>query len=252
MAEYEQEIEALYRAVDESSQSHIPPPSSWDQESSLRFIQSVVNTVLKNNKLGVEDDMFQHGCDSLQATWIRNTLLRAVRQSEVDTRSATANFVYQHPTIKALAGYVSRLVLGSDDGANLGEEEKVKAMKDMVTKYSSSFPALAARKPTSSRSGKVVLLTGTTGGLGSNVLASLLEDEGVEKVYALNRKDANESLDSRMAGALSERGLERHVTALTSEKVVLLEGDTALDALGLGEQVYDEVSKQLLCRGITL
>ena len=59
---YEPEITALYAAVDETSQSHVDPPTSWSDSDSLDFVRTIVSNVM-NQPVGDTDDLFQHGCD---------------------------------------------------------------------------------------------------------------------------------------------------------------------------------------------
>ena len=62
--EYEEEINALYDAIADSSQSEISAPRQWDLINTLDFVRSVVGKVLPQN---VDDtaDIFQSGCDRL-------------------------------------------------------------------------------------------------------------------------------------------------------------------------------------------
>ncbi|KAH7912513.1 hypothetical protein BJ138DRAFT_785417 [Hygrophoropsis aurantiaca] len=78
LAAYEEEIEALYDAVKESSQPELIPPTQWTADSTLHYIRNVVEKVVLA-PLTDDTDLFQVGCDSLQATWIRNTILRSLR-----------------------------------------------------------------------------------------------------------------------------------------------------------------------------
>ena len=57
---------------------------------------------------------------SLQATYIRNTVLHALRQSSrVALHALPANFVYDNPTIAALTAFILRLFsAGADGGAD--------------------------------------------------------------------------------------------------------------------------------------
>lgn len=60
--DYADEIEALYTAIDETTQSHILPPSAWTHDETLNFVRAVVTKVLKRS-IEDTDDIFQHGCD---------------------------------------------------------------------------------------------------------------------------------------------------------------------------------------------
>lgn len=61
--EYEQEIENLYNGQAlETLTLEVPPPTSWDESSSLDFVQEIVTAVLRRH---VQDDadIFRFGCD---------------------------------------------------------------------------------------------------------------------------------------------------------------------------------------------
>ena len=59
---YEAEINALYDAVDQSTQKDIDAPTSWEYEETLDFIRTVILSVL-GHSVADDDDIFQHGCD---------------------------------------------------------------------------------------------------------------------------------------------------------------------------------------------
>lgn len=60
--EYEEEINALYDAVDETTQADLLPPRSWSPPDSKEFIRTVVRRVL-DHAIGDSEDLFQRGCD---------------------------------------------------------------------------------------------------------------------------------------------------------------------------------------------
>lgn len=87
----------------------------------------------------------------------------------------------------------------------------------------------------------VVFLSGSTGGLGSHLLESLLKDSGVQKVYAYNRPSRGTvKVSERQKETFDDRGLD--TSLLASDKLIFVEGDSALDHLGLEAKLYDEVS----------
>ncbi|TFK38857.1 hypothetical protein BDQ12DRAFT_629926 [Crucibulum laeve] len=242
--DYHDEIEALYASVEESTQSNIPPPREWDIISTTNFVRAIVDKVLVH-KVQDEDDIFEHGCDSLQATWIRNSLLRAVRDSaQIDTRQTVDNFVYDHPSVTGLSHFLSSLVSGKKL-VNGSEYNKEEAMHAMSEKYSNSFPI---HKPSHSSAagthneGGTVLVTGTTGALGSYLLAKLVEDPKVSRVYALNRvrRQGQMPLSDTQKVSLIDRGVDP-VVVLNSPKVQLLEADFTQIGFGLPSKVYEQM-----------
>ncbi|OJA12690.1 hypothetical protein AZE42_10104 [Rhizopogon vesiculosus] len=119
-------------------------------------------------------------------------------------------------------------------------------IENMIEKYSVGFEqsardASASTVDKHTRGDHVVVVTGSTGGLGSYLLASLLQREDVSAVYAFNRpsRDAASSIQRRQKSSFEDRGLD--ATLLRSEKLVYVETDTSRDHLGLDRELYQEV-----------
>lgn len=113
-------------------------------------------------------------------------------------------------------------------------------MERILAKYTQAFTKHRPLTGASSPSGFVFLVTGTTGGLGTNLLAQLLGSPDVEKVYALNRPGSSETtLLRRHKEAFVDRGVDPSL--LDSDKFVLIEGDTTREDLGIDKDVYAEV-----------
>ena len=157
-------------------------------------------------------------------------------------------FVYEHPTINALGEFIADLVSPKEMAQIIRSE--VEQMLTLVERYSSDFPehipsvVLNKKK----RDGDVILITGTTGSIGANTLAELLESPKVEKVYALNRPHRKGvPLIARQKLALTNQGLEGDL--VLSEKLVMLEGDLGRPCLGLEESIQQEVCNEICRRG---
>lgn len=107
---------------------------------------------------------------------------------------------------------------------------------EMMAQYSKEFAPHAGTDPLPSHD--IVLVTGTTGTIGSNVFAQLITDPKVGKVYGLNREGST-PLDARQRIALKDRGLDPSV--VDSPKVVLLEGTLSRPKLDLPDDLYEEL-----------
>ncbi|KAF7328516.1 Acetyl-CoA synthetase-like protein [Mycena venus] len=239
IADYEDEITTLYETVEETATLNIPPLVNWDATSILDFVRNAILSVLGTD-LADDDDIFQHGCDSLQATWIRNALLRALRESaQLETRQDTRNFVYDHPTIHRLAHYIFAFASERQD-EDESVDAKSSAMHSLVAKYAHDFPRHVGEQKVATTTSRVVLVTGTTGELGCYLLQRLLADVRIVKVYALNRLTRHQTLRERQALALVHRGLNAEL--VDTPKLCLLEGDLTRPDFGLTAAVYDEAS----------
>ena len=115
--------------------------------------------------------------------------------------------------------------------------QKANEMRELVKKYDSS--KFVSLNPRTHEAGHIVLITGTTGSFGSHLLAHLLADPSVARIFALN-KAGNGTLKERQRQAFETWGLE--ITLLESQKLVLAEGDAAFTSFGLDNAQFKEVS----------
>ena len=60
--DYHDEIEALYKEVESSAQTDIPPPASWDVDSTLSYVRAVVQRTL-DRAIADDADIFRSGGD---------------------------------------------------------------------------------------------------------------------------------------------------------------------------------------------
>jgi len=150
------------------------------------------------------------------------------------------NVIYTNPSISSLTAFI--LGLFSDgESANVPHRQKgVKHMETMVEKYSSSFSYRNAGEDATSTQAvcEVVLLTGTTGRLGSHLLAQLAKRPDVKTVYALNRASASDLMERQRK---TFESWELDTELLRSRKIVLLTADLAKPLFGLTETIYNEV-----------
>lgn len=259
-AKYDQEIQALYDTVRESSQIDVLIPEEWTEESVFQFVEETVWKVMQRD-VPPDADIFQQGCDrsvskyvmknlladrhslrhSLQATYIRNVIVQALRQTpSTSSLRLPSNFLYSHPTINALSSFIHSLFSPDDVIMGLPEEsDTITEMEAMVEKYGADLPVHRGGGGGAANSmDEVVLLSGTTGRLGAHLLAQLLAKSSVTKVYALNRP-AKGSIAKRHQGAFANWGLDDAL--LSGEKLVLAEADFSKPDLGIGESLYNEV-----------
>lgn len=118
------------------------------------------------------------------------------------------------------------------------------AMRTMVKKYTSSVFSIHSGQGDAVTDGDVVLVTGTTGSIGSHLLAELVQSPDVSRIYAVNRpstSDATSDLVGRQQKSLLEKGLVPG-DILASDKVRLVEADLSVSGFGISQSLYNEVS----------
>lgn len=238
--DYDNEINALYDLIEQTSQVNISPPSEWTPSQSLNYVRRIVHKVM-TQKVADGIDIFQHGCDSLQSTYIRNSVLHGLRETKPEAaKLVSASFVYEHPNIESMATFLSRAVTDPQSALGVGPKARGRELQALVEKYTDTFPTrpsvnVSGRPPT----GDTYLLTGTTGGLGSNMLAQLLASPTVIRVYAFNRPSRSATSESRQRSAFEKRGLD--TSLLSSRKLVYVEGELDSPTFALNDSIYGEI-----------
>jgi hypothetical protein len=161
--------------------------------------------------------------------------MKALRSQNLNksANAITQNLVYSFPTISKLASYLEELV----GGAMVNMDTRALEVETLIAKYTWSRIAGRETTPDSGES-NVVLLTGSTGNLGSQILASLLKDDRVVKIYGFNRTSKRRLVD-RHTDIFVKRGLD--TALLSSPKLVFVEGQSAKENLGLPLDRYEEV-----------
>lgn len=205
--------------------------------------------------------------DSLQATMLKNTVLHALRQvaPASKVRTLPGNFVYQFSTIRSLTNFATAISQPSSHGivdlssdSTSRNDDRQQRINDLIKKYTQRqpWPVHTPRNingtdviRNNSEAGEVgsgnevVFLTGSTGGLGSQLLARLLVSRSVSRVYAFNRPStsANGKTSSyqRHFDVFRDRGND--VELLKSRKLVFVEGDTSVDGFGIAPELFVEV-----------
>lgn len=190
---------------------------------------------------------------SLSATYLRNRLISALKKSSEPgiqriSSLITQNIIFENPTIQSLARKVAALVACADGTSESLRDSHIHAIGAMIEKYSAEFVKLdsgSVERPVKRArlDGRhVVLLTGSTGTLGSYMLADLLGRPEVSTVYVLNRFSAAPGTYSsmRQLQAFEERGLNTRLLT-SSRKIHYLEGDISHDRLGLTAPTYERV-----------
>lgn len=109
------------------------------------------------------------------------------------------------------------------------------AIKTTLDSYLKDLP-----KPVYTFPSIIVLLTGSTGNIGSHVLASLLNEPRVQRVYTLNRPSS--TAEDRQKATFIDRDLP--VRLLGNGKLVQLSGVVTEDNFGLEPAVLDRVSTE--------
>lgn len=243
LALYAAEIEKLYETVQDSSDAKgIQLPDSWSIEDVEAWLIQHCVSINGGEDVSPTMDLFDQGFDSLHATFLRNRVIASLRSADDDSirtaaQNISQNIVYEHPTLSELATALVALVNPSSAAET---KDRLRHIADMIHKFSADIPS--PNYNLASSSGPItVLLTGSTGNVGSHILVALLAEPRVEKVYTLSRP-ASQGED-RQRAAFVERGLPE--VLLDTGKLVSFVGDPNQPELGLKHEDFVEILQSL-------
>lgn len=216
------------------------------ETSVLGSVHELVRSVFKIPELNTDDDFFTAGMDSLQAIQLSRALFVALDKLGVKASEQAVELraIYAHPTITQLAAYVFSLVRANckeggptDDPGVMADETTI--CTALVNKYIHDLPDAVPNKPAPANKGQVIIITGTTGALGSYLLDFTLKCSNVSKVICFNR---SVDIVERHIEASTSRGLSTDFSRAEFLQVNLAEPDLGL-APEIRSRLADEVDR---------
>ncbi|KAK7743323.1 putative NRPS-like protein biosynthetic cluster [Diatrype stigma] len=201
---FEAEIAQLYTDNSNNYGRAIELGTSPDLETATKFVKEVVSYAFPSHDITEEDDLFSRGLDSLQTTEIISLLKSGIRSGnpDKDISCISTRIVYENPSIKVLANAVLAHLNSTGASSTPGGGaalSRVQKMERMVDKYTHNLPPPQEHENSES-SGVHVILTGSTGTLGTQILVKLLSDPEVASILCLDRSaDAKERIMRSLA-----------------------------------------------------
>ena len=226
LQQFAKEIDALYTASDPDEESL--DLDTHDIHSVSNSIRNMIEHSTKRESLSDDDDFFAHGMDSLQVLQVIRRLRTSLSKNGIDVHITTST-VYMHPTVAKLSKAILQLVDPSLSNDSTGEGDDISEMQKSLKRWSSDLPGQ------NKHSSLTVVLTGSTGSLGSYLFDALLAEPKVTKVYCLNR--SNDAAE-RQLKSNSSRGL---TTSWPPDRASFLQSDMSRPLFGLPRPTYDEL-----------
>ncbi|KAI4143444.1 MAG: hypothetical protein LQ340_006997 [Diploschistes diacapsis] len=226
VAAYDKEIEAVYAGSGNAESFSFPLLKDANEADTAKALLDAFGRVSDLQDIKPDQDIFVAGFDS-QGVMAAVRQLRAQAEFEkvaFPSKKITPTLIYSNPTANQLAKALQTLASGPSDAAS-EENARLRAMEDMLHKYSASLPERAeGHSPGGER--VTVVLTGSTGSLGSYLLDSLLQSDRVAHVYCLNRAQDGHS---RQVKANASRSLPSDF----GDRVTFFHTDLSQPTLGL-------------------
>lgn len=231
---YEEEIHKMY----ETSSANSDDAPTLNLESQKDLIQSIVKTLQKHlaaNQLEIDVDFFAAGIDSLgvinAAKILRAGLVKV--GYNVDAEVISPRIIYTNSTPRRLATHIFNTVVKGESGTQHSDEQQLESMHALHYKHTQNLLKAIPNRSNPRNENQVIILTGSTGSLGSYLLDLLGCNPRVAKVICLNR--AADGGRAQQFRSLTDRGL--HVGILHT-KADFFHADLSKPDLGLRPDVY--------------
>lgn len=229
---YKEELDTLYELADKvGDKEDSLTKEQLESEELVTFVRTTLQQIAGSRIQTASDDFFTvTGLDSLQVLTLRRYLNKKL------PIPVTSRTIYENPTLERLVKAIR--TLGSPPLVNGTHPAKAATDEDvlqMVSKYGRRSPGyqlddVAIQHGQAGK--KVVVLTGSTGSLGSYLLDDLMNRGDVHEIWCLNRsKDAQQ----RQLKHNNIRGLR---TDFKARRVHFRHVDVATPGLGLDAFEY--------------
>lgn len=230
---YQHEIDALYKDADEMLNDGASPTLALhdvgNQASLSQYIKELIMSITGWPELPEAKNIFALGMDSLHAIILMRNLNRALRIPDL-----APSTLYTNPSVTALSGALIALREDNHESQNTAHQNHLSRRTALLEEYKGKIDRL--HPPFATAHGSiphVVVLTGSTGALGSYILKSLRENSTVSHIYCLNR--AADGLSLQMS-----RNRHRQIPGeLPSDRITFCKSDLSKPDLALQVEVYN-------------
>ncbi|KAF2644121.1 acetyl-CoA synthetase-like protein [Massarina eburnea CBS 473.64] len=268
---YKDSIEELYDSAEntailvQSELSNTPKLDFSRREEIIKWLQQLLPQLGMDKELGEHDGLLENGVDSLQIIRIARELriqAKVAGLTRLRAETLTPKIIYTHSTLGSLSSFLVQECTGNKrrrpsqgngmlhpsrrDSLSIHPElaqglvgaerhnDSVSSMRSLLQKYTHHLPRQIAPRSPPATTKMTILLTGSTGSLGSYLLEALYHDKNVHHIICLNRSP-------KAAERHVRNGHIRGLSRLDPARVEFLKADLTQRQLNLDDSVYQHL-----------
>lgn len=235
---YKDEFDEMYARADNNvADGDSLTADQLNYQSLYELVKTSFQEVARMEEVSDDADFFAvAGVDSLQILTLRRKLQRRLSPDVLGGSLLTSRLIYENPTVRSLSKALFDSFAAHTTNGNTSPSEPVTddPVQQLITKYISDLPQRSQKylPPVVETKRKVVVLTGSTGSLGSYILDNLMNREDVHEIFCLNRSG---TAKERQSASNARRGLR---TDFDARGVHFLHSDLGKLSLGLHDDDY--------------
>ena len=233
---YEKELDTLYDearigSTEDSGATFRDSVSVNNIHIVSKFIEESISFATKWQDFDYAENFFTLGLDSLQALMAVRRLKQGLKMPNI-----ALSTIYMNPSVSMLTGAILHLSQQHQVLRTYNEQARYQVRSDMLDEYRGQIDGMIITSMIAKQAtGHNIILTGSTGALGSYILTALLAIPKVTHVYCLNRGSDSRSLQIERNQV---RGLSPE---LDSARVTFLMADLSKKQLGLPHELYTKL-----------
>ena len=237
---YEDKINVLYEVATVSQSKGVEvsleasSESFYARSAVIAFIRSIVGeTFPPGMTIDEGEDLYGYGMDSVQTLEITSSLRRNLHcHTSEPVTWISPRTIFRHSTLASLTDLITAFL---NDGIIPQEDYQLAAARTLdetVARYVGTLP----KKSTLTTPAKIssVAIIGSTGYLGLHLVATLLEQKDITRIYCLNRGQV-----AQVKQSAAFRLLYKSDMHIPLEKLVYITIDFGRSQLGLSEKTSD-------------
>ena len=243
---YKEEIENIYsgtlrqRAVGGMGLK-LTPKLIYEQATIVKFLRGIISTFLPlASTISDHEDFFSHGLDSVQTLEVVSNLKHNLQEQTAHAVGwITPRVIFRHPTLDALSALLKAFLEDGTVPQQDTDRWRAREVDDTVARHVEGLPQRSAPRGTVRAERPTVAVIGSTGYLGSHLVAKLLKNESISRVYCLNR---SEDAQKRQETSLVE--LDDSLSPLLG-KLEYLTIELGQSHLGLTAGAYEKLANEV-------
>ncbi|KAI1307066.1 acetyl-CoA synthetase-like protein [Xylaria venustula] len=243
---YKDEIESLYS--DFSSLQEQPTTISlkpvmkpvYELSTVTQFLREIIGlSFAPGATIAEDDDFFGHGLDSMQTQEIVSNLRRHLKSvTKESVMWITPRTIFYHSSLIDLTRLLTTFL---NEGVTPGEQTDATAtrmIEETVKRHVDALPK-SSRQPLAENCSTVALI-GSTGYVGVHVIATLLKNPDISRIYCLNRSsDAQQRQEDALLQLMPEEEVRPLLAKLEYMTVTL-----GRSRLGLTAAQFDTLANE--------
>lgn len=218
----------------------LPPPDDYENilrkqfvaphSESERKVTAIWEKILSRKHIGMEDNFFDLGGNSLKAAEL------SVRIMEVFNISLPAKILFDLPYIPILSQYID--TRGEQYATQSYLQDEIE--RDVILPENIMPTGITSKRLHDPEN---ILLTGAGGFLGVFMLNEILKSTNA-KIHCLVRQGEFESAASKLTATIKKFGLEGQIS-LANRRIIAIPSDISLEHFGISEQYYEALAKKV-------